>query len=171
MIAGEFQSKAPAKLHALLWAVILILLPAPAVFVGAWWAWLLCIPCLCLAGVLLLSIVAPKLFFSGVRLVPAGFEVRVPLHAARCIKYEDITQIDALVSRDGDMGLAVIDLVVRCKGGKVRLQEGLLFESGLLAQLQSLPAFNHAAFSQAQQYEPSGLTELFSKRFRVFNAT
>jgi hypothetical protein len=166
-----FKAKVPPKLDALVWAVTLILFPAPAVFSGAAWSWLVALPCFSVAGVMLLSIVAPKAFLSGVRLIPGGFEFRAPLRVPRAVQYKDIKQIDAVVGRDGDMGLTFIDLVVHSQGRKIRLQEGSLAESGLLAQIEALRGFNLSAYTRAQQYEPSGLRQLWPKRFRVFNAT
>jgi len=123
-----------------------------------------------MAGVLWISILLPDKFLHGVRRFPGGFEFRKPLHRAAFIEFGAITQIEAVVMRDGDMGFPFVDLIVRTKREAVRIPEGQLRQSGLLADLQSLPNFDANAYAQAVEYEPTGITELFAKRFKVLNA-
>lgn len=170
MLEAPFTFKAPKRLPALLWSIILILLPTPALFSEVWWAWLMATPCFVMAGILWLSILSPGRFLHGVRRFPEGFEVRRPLRRAAFVEFNAIIQIEAVVMRDGDMGLAFVDLVVRTRREAVRISEEKLRESGLLAELQSLPKFNAEAFVQALQYEPSGITEIFAKHFKVLDA-
>lgn len=121
-----------------------------------------------MAGVLLLSLSFPTLFLYGVRRHAGGFEFRTVLRRPKSIEYSAIAQIDAVVRRDGDMGFAFVDLIIRTPQHSVRIPEGLLSEAGLIAELKKLPGFNAETFALAESYEPTGLSELFPKRFRVF---
>lgn len=170
MTQASFESKAPERFPAVLWAVIFILLPASAVLGGAWWSWLLAVPCLALASALLLSVLFPGLFLRGVRRYAGGFEVRSVLRRPKAIDYAAITQIEAVVLRDGDMGFPFVDLVIRTARANVRVSEGHVRETGLLAELQKLPGFDAEAYAMAEQYEPSGWRELVPKRFQVLRS-
>lgn len=164
-----FTSTAPTRLHASLFAVVLILMPAPVWFAELWWRWLLTMPCLALAGVLLLSIPCPRFFLNGLRVDPGGFELRRPLRRPSYIDYTAITQVEAIVQRDGDMGFPFVDLIIRTATQSVRVPESFFRETPLVETLRSLNGFDAEAYDIAQHYEPFGLTEVFPKRFTVLS--
>jgi hypothetical protein len=166
----HIRSRAPEPLAAFLWSIIMVLFPAPALFSGSWWGWLLAVPCFGIATALLLSILLPGKFMHGARRVPGGFEFHAPLRPTRVVSFNAITQIDAISVRDGDTGLPFVDLIVRAGRFSVRVPEGLVRELGLLADLQSLPRFDSEAYERAVQHEPSDFMEPLGKRFRVLYA-
>lgn len=169
MGSAMFRSTAPARLPALLWSTVFILMAAPAFFSEVWWRWLLVLPCLAISGVLLISILFPVLFLKGIRHVPGGFELRLPLRRPARIQYDAITRIDAVVVRDSEWGFACVDLIISTARRRVRISESLLRESSLIPELKQLPGFDAEAYEIAEHYEPFGWTAAYPKRFRVLS--
>jgi hypothetical protein len=92
------------------------------------------------------------------------------LRRAKVVRVGEIRRIDAVSVRDGDSGEATVHLVVRTDEAAVRIEIGLLHETGLLAELQSLPGFDAVEYGRALTNNPSDFKEPFGKRFRVLTA-
>jgi hypothetical protein len=126
-------------------------------------------PCFAMACFLWIGILMPEKFLYGVKSTPGGFDFRSPLRGTKLIRFASIRRIDAFSIRDGDTGESAVDLMVRTDDTSARIEEWLLLESGLLADLKALPGFDAAAYEAALRHRPSEFKEPFGKRFRVFD--
>ena len=169
MNESPFQGKMPRPLPALLWSVAMVLLAAPAYFSGEWWGLVVATPCLAVAAFLWLSVLAPGRFLAGVQRVPGGLEVRSPLRRSRTIYFADICRIVAVSLNDGDTGEPVVNLLVCTRSASALLEEHVLLEHALLADLQTLPCFNRTEYERALQHTPSDFREPFGKRFTMLS--
>jgi len=135
-------------------------------FAPGGWSMLCPLP-IALAILFLLAALEPNLFLMGVALLEDGFEFRAPLRAPKLIPFTSIQRIEAFCRGDGDRGDDV-HFLVHTNAGKVFVREDVLYRSGLLKVLKSLPPFSQDAYRSALNYEPRGLDFLFGRRFTIY---
>lgn len=166
---SPFQNKLPGPLPALLWSVVMVLMAALAYFLGGWWSLVVAVFFLAAAAVLWISVLAPTRFLAGVQRVPGGLEIRAPLRRSRTILFDEICRIDAVSLSDGDSGEPVLNLLVRTRAASALLEENVVLELELLADLRTLPSFNATEYEKALQHRPFDFREPFGKRFVVLS--
>lgn len=111
----------------------------------------------------LLHLLPERFLLYGIEMQADGFVFHHQLRRTKYIRYESIYRIVASSMIDGG-GESVCTLRVKSLDGNARLEESILYGTGILEVLKSLPGFNNEAWSKSDVPEDSLLWATIAKK-------
>jgi hypothetical protein len=115
-----------------------------------------------------LNLLPEKFWQYGVEMKEDGFVFHDRLRKAKFIRYCAIDRIIVISFYDGG-GEATCTTRVESTDGNARLDERLLYDTGMLDALKCLPGFRQDAWAKSDATDDSSVWELIGKKTVVLN--
>jgi hypothetical protein len=111
-----------------------------------------------------------RLWDYGIEMVEGGFLYYVPLRKAVLFRYADIVRIVAETRSDGD-DETFTQLRIYARDADARLDEGIIFGTRILDEIEPLPGFKKEAWPSALSAENCPKLGFFAKKTVLLDST